>query len=208
MKKKPSKPTKPFGTINFSSSGKVKKVMHQLSPEKEKQELEAFYRFISKFNKKYAPESLHMVEQLDENGHDFLASINGAKIEIQLTEIVSRDWLIEIDKKEYNSGKYNYYSHRIDSDIPYAIDMMKKINALKKAISKKHEKFYAKCSHPLWLIVFTTDTSYLTEYWEDTEKTIPRSLILARQYCSTLQNDLTFNQIWFTNLLTNPVRVF
>jgi hypothetical protein len=81
-------------------------------------------------------------------------------------------------------------------------------NCLRCAIEWKLEKLYAKSdSETLWLVVFCTSTYLQPEYYEGGRLRVSAALIEARKYLQALPN-CVFDEIWYTNLLTRPVRIW
>jgi hypothetical protein len=80
------------------------------------------------------------------------------------------------------------------------LDVNIKINSiLKKYAKTKHETF--------WHLIFSTTIYPMTEYCERGISKVSSALTTARDYLRTL-DQVTFDQIWYTNLMTRPVQVW
>lgn len=208
MAKKPRKPTDPFGHIAFGKSGSVTKHMSQLSHEKEEQEVGVMEHFITAFNQLSGQVQISSLEQLAEAGHDFVALLNDSRITIQVTELVELDYAKPIPEEEYNKGIYNQYIQKTSGEIPWAVDKILLASSLRRSIEKKIKKNYAKAdSEIMWLLVFCTSPYVLTEYVQGGQHMISETLAEARKYLAEV-NICVFDEIWFTNLQTRPVRVW
>lgn len=204
----PKKPTSPFGSISFSKSGKVVKDEKALSSNKEKQEEEVAKSFVSAFNE-FRPDTLiSRCIQLPENDHDFVLELGEQKVYLQVTELVDRSFTFPMTREEYDSGMWEEAILKEPSEIPWRIDTAKRDAALWELISKKLGKHYAKDPEsPLWLLIFTTNSLYLTEYFSQGIQYISQALEQAR---TTLvkQPKPIFDEVWFTNMITKPVRIW
>jgi hypothetical protein len=208
MKRKPKKPTEPFGYISFGKNGAVSKHIFELSHEKEDQEIGAVERFIGGLNQLSDYPNVNGFDKLPEADHDFTLDTSAGSITVQLTELVERDYAKPISKQEYNEGKCHDFIQKAPGMIPLAADNYWLQNCLRRAIERKLEKFYAKSdSETLWLVVFCTSTYLQTEYYVDGRLRVSAALTEARKYLQTLPN-CVFDVIWYTNLLTRPVHIW
>jgi len=208
MKRKPKKPTEPFGYISFGKNGAVSKHMFELSQEKEEQEIGAVEKFIDGINQLSDYPNVNGFDKLPEADHDFTLDTSAGSITVQLTELVERDYAKPISKQEYNEGKYHDFIQKAPGMTPWAVNTHCLQNYLRRAIERKLEKLYAKPdSDALWLVVFCTSTYLQTEYYEGGRLRVSAALIEARKYLQTLPN-CVFDEIWYTNLLTRPVRIW
>lgn len=204
----PRKPTRPFGHIAFSKDGKVSKEMRQLSEIKEVQELEAVSTFADLFNSLEAERQIRDITQLEQNGQDFSVRIGSTTVEIQLTELVNRSYLFEMSQAEYDAGRFKETVQLEYGKQPLRVDPLLRDKALWALIAKKIAKSYSPPANAdLWLLIFTTDTFYLTEYVAAGVPTVSPALQFARAQLAALGPG-PFKEIWFTNLETMPVRVW
>ena len=86
-KMKPSKPTQPYGVINFSKSGKVKKEMFVLSGEKEKQELGVAQVFVQGLKKRDSSINEVEIRDLPECDHDFILKSESFEVTLQIDSL-------------------------------------------------------------------------------------------------------------------------
>lgn len=203
----PRKPTSPFGYIAFSKSGRVTKVMHQLSEVKEEQEMQVSSNFVEAYNSLNLGPKLENLCQLGQRDHDAIVYMRGVSIQLQITELVARSYTFEMNDDDYNSGRFTEAVQLSYGSKPHRIDPTLRDEALWRAIEKKIAKSYSPPQNgALWLIVFSNDVLYKTEYIDAGVPAISKALHIAR-------TNLTFGagpfaEVWFTNLQTRPVRVW
>ena len=180
----PKKPTQPFGTIIFSKDGKVRRDIEQLSEDKVEQEKGTIDKIAEQFGRIGRP--MTDIKQLPESGHDFQATCDGYPVTIELTELASRDF---------------------HDPITCEVDIEAEAAALSNSINGKLDKHYSKAKRSkFWLVVFST-YAYSTEYWQGGVKKCSQGLVNARGVLVT-RSDNPFDEIWFSNLVTNPVKIF
>lgn len=180
----PKKPNQPFGTINFSKDGKVRPDIEQLSEDRVKQEKGAIDIIAEQFGRTGRP--ITNIIQLPEPDHDFRATCEGNPVIIQLTELVSRNF---------------------HDPVTFLVDLEAESVALSNSISCKLDKHYAKPkASKFWLVIFST-YAYATEYWQGGVKKFTHGLVNARGILAS-RSDNPFDEIWFSNLVTSPVRIF
>lgn len=208
MAKKPKKPTEPTGTIGFSKGGKVTRNIFKLPDNKESQEVSALRIFIHGYNKLSPEFQINDFKQLPEDDQDFCLTVNGVKLEAQLTELVDRSYTIPLSKEEYLKSDHTSHVLKDSEKPPFGIDESKKSTALTGLLKQKIGKSYAKSEgNPLWLIIFTTAALYMLEFNEGGQLRVSEALMLARHYLDSEGQNI-FDQIWFTNLITRPVKVW
>ena len=201
----PEKPTSPYGYIAFAADGSVKKEMFQLSSGKEAQESGALKTFVAGFNR-LGGEQISDLEPLPECGHDAKARVAGRCVTLQLTELVDREFTFQISREEYDADRFQHFIAKAHGEIPWRLDIEKKNQALADLIQKKIDKYYAP-EPELWLVVFTVCPMYETEYAEAGVVKISEALRRAREVVSTARS-CPFSEVWFTDLITRPVRVW
>jgi len=81
--------------------------------------------------------------------------------------------------------------------------------SLWRAIERKLQKRYSPGSpaRPLWLLIFSTSPCIETLYIRAGRLMVGRPLAVARMVLHA-QGAGPFSQVWFTNLVTRPVRVW
>ena len=202
----PRKPTSPFGALSFSRDGQVTRQVTKLSEFKTIQEKEVMNIFQRQFNNDNPTRQIIDIKDLPENDQDFLMTMDGRSVLVQLTELSTFEYYVKITQDEYESGRWTSFALKGGETIPYAIDTDKMVNALRKVIEKKINKNYSKGREEMWLLVFTTDSGYLTEYIESGQRKESLGIKIARDYVSKLDSNI-FKEIWFTNLQTRPIKI-
>jgi hypothetical protein len=134
---------------------------------------------------------LENLERLPEDNHDFKIKENNEVVIIQLTELFDITFSIK-----NNLGFY-------DSEVYFKITSQ----ALAKNIESKLDKKYQKPKNSkFWLVIYTV-SPYVTEFWQNGKINYSQGLIEAKKLLTSRQ-DNPFDEIWFTDLLTRPVRIY
>ncbi|RJX36078.1 MAG: hypothetical protein C4525_01850 [Desulfarculus sp.] len=204
----PKKPTEAYGYIAFSKSGKVEKHMDLLSSDKPIQEQQVAEIFIAAYNQAFPETAFDECRPLPENDQDFVLLGPGREIDLQITELVSRAYTFEMTREEYDRCDWKVATQKEYGGIPWRIDTDKRDAALFAQITKKQAKRYARTAgRDLWLLVFTTDGLYETEYYSAGSLRTSAALNFTRDNLKK-QTSVGFENIWFTNLQTRPVLVW
>jgi hypothetical protein len=205
----PKKPTNPFAYISFAKDGKTEKHVAVLSSIKDTQERQVADSFIAAYNATNPDTPLTFLKQLPENDHDFLLrDAEQRKIVLQLTELVDRAYMFPMSREEYDKGQWREAVLRESGKIPWRVDTAKRDAALYEQIRRKQARRYAReTKSDLWLLVFTTDELYHIESYSLGTRQISSALRLARDGLSASSAE-PFMQIWFSNLLAAPTRVW
>ena len=209
MRKKnpPKKPTQTFGSMNFGKDGSVKPALNRLADVKEAQELQVVERFIERVNALDASIPVTLQAQLTEADQDFAVSIAGIAAELQLTELVDREFLESMTEDERRNGSWTEAIVKAQGEAPWRVNVEARDQALTNAVARKVEKRYATApGTPLLLVVFST-YPYPAESMQDGKLHLSEGLCRARRYIAAL-NHQPFAQVWFFNLQTNPVKVW
>ena len=91
--------------------------------------------------------------------------------------------------------------------VPLAVDEARRDTSIQRAITRKISKNYAKEeTENLWLLIFTS-ADLQTAYYEDRKRQQSSALRNAQQYLVSVTLNL-FDEIWVSNLLTNPIQVW
>ena len=202
----PKKPTTPFEHLSFSKDGKVTRQVTKLSEFKTIQEREVMNIFQRQFNNDNRSRQIIEIKDLPENDQDFIITIDSRNVLVQLTELSTFEYYVKITQDEYESGRWTSFALKEGDTIPHAIDSDKMVNALQKLIERKINKNYSKGKEEMWLLVFTTDSGYLTEYIESGQRKESLGIKIARDYITKLNKNI-FAEIWFTNLQTRPIKL-
>jgi hypothetical protein len=207
MRRQPKKPTSPYGDLAFSKDGRVRKRVYRLSDEKPLQERAAIQQFAAQLEKCYDMGPIG-IEQLPERDQDFVLTVGGRPVLVQLTEIVQRHYVRVLTQAELRSrlhGGGDTHFLVDESNRPLLIDIDAKDRALRDRIAKKAKK-YPPDKLPLWLVVFTVDT-YTLEYVRGGTLFMTPALQLARNHIRGAKSFL-FDEVWFTDLRTAPVKIW
>lgn len=186
------------------SKDKVSRETLTLSSEKERQELEAITLFVGLFNELNARQLSGLVP-LEQDDHDFSAKVDGALVNIQLTELVDRLWIRDSPPPGQSLGRLQI--HLVGTGTNY-VDVPALDDALRGLIETKMNKHYAKPERgAFWLVVFCTG-SYVLEHISEGKLVQTQALELARNFLKTLTAPMPFDEIWFTDLQTVPIQVW
>jgi hypothetical protein len=211
------KPTTPFGFVAFSKDGTVDISLSTLPKVKDDQEAEVIRRFAHDLTCHYGL-SVSDIMMLPERDHDASMTINGQHVVLQITEIWQRGFELPPGSPDPgNPNAIGYLSainhlpavndHSTIINVAIQLDSSKMNDAIRRAIEKKLDKHYAPDGDTTWLLVFTTSPHLLTETFRDGEHVIEEPLRRAREFMAGRSPD-PFSQIWFTNLITRPVRIW
>jgi hypothetical protein len=182
--------------------------MEQLSGVKEVQELQVATKFVEALNGLGLGPEITDLRPLGQFGHDAAALVAGVPLEIQLTELVDRTYIFEMTAEEYGAGKFIEAVQLSHGARPHRIDPVLRDEALWRVIEKKLNKSYTTPRvGSLWLLVFSTNVLYSTEYVEAGVPTVSIGLKLARTKLAASGSG-PFAEVWFSNLQTRPVRVW
>jgi hypothetical protein len=193
--------------MNFGKDGSVKPALAKLPTIRTQQEVGAIERFIERYNEVYPSSLIAGLVQLPQDDHDFLVTVGGVQTEIQLTELVDRDFVLRMTDEEYHSGKWDRAVVKAQGELPWKIDVEAMNQALTNSVALKVKKNYsASGSVPLWLVVFST-FPYETESSVAGAPHLSEGLCRARRYLAEI-HEPCFTEVWFTDLQTKPVRVW
>ena len=202
----PKKPTEPFGHIAFGKDGSIRKHVDVLPDQKSEQELEVGRRFASGLTKVSGEE--YEVLPCEENYHDFWLKTDSIETLVQMTEIVSRDYLRPLSAEDYRNGNHTYTDFVVgENGAIFGVDQEAKANVLLERIKNKLSKNYGRPSKPLWLLVWTVRADFSAFYKMGGMPSISPSVVKARKYLAN--NDPgPFDAIWFSQLGISPARVW
>lgn len=207
-KKEPRKPTNPYGYVAFSKDGSVNKRMFQLSGKKTLQEAEVVDVFASGFNKHSEGREISDIKPLPENDQDFDMQVNGVSTLLQVTELVDRTFVAPLTADEYNACEYDEYIQKGFGEIPCGINKEARDKVLAGLIRMKIDMHYTiEPGKKFWLLIFSTHTDYWTEHSEAGVRRTSTALDTARAELG-LMDDVLFDEIWYTNLITKPIRIW
>ena len=203
----PRKPSHPYGYIAFSKSGKVRKHISRLSDVKQEQEEEVARQFC-----KYLPrddEELARFESLPDRGHDFLLHFRGQDIEVQITEIVQREYATPLTTEEYHSDRTRFAHYYVGEGAQMlGIDVTKRDGMFVQRIEQKRNKHYQRPkNNGLWLCIFASDAHLSPVSYQAGELVKSAPLLNAETYCAS-EGIAPFDQVWVMVLGLRPHRVW
>lgn len=203
----PNKPTQPFGHINFSKDGRVTKHVRRLSSVKEDQEREVATYFVEDFNSLYTDRPITNLVTLGQDNNDFAAQISGGPLILEITELVGRSYLVEMTREEYDRGGWAECVYGGPDAVPRRVDRERRDNELWRVIENKLPRYAPPKRGALWLIVFTTQSDYLTEHNQGGASHQSEALRRARNRVAESGIN-PFSEIWFTNMETRPIQIW
>ena len=183
--------------------------MFKLSSDKEQQETAVVETFLDALSRYSIYTDILGYSKLPEADHDFVLNCkDGSDILLQVTEIVERDYAFPITKADYNSGIYNHFIHKGSDQIPWAVDTNRISTSIQRRIEGKILKHYSKSEHEtLWLLIFSTSIYPEVDVCVRGNKRDSEAVSIAHDYLNSLDH-IVFDQIWYTNLMTTPVRIW
>jgi hypothetical protein len=204
--KRHEKPTTDFGFVAFAKDGTVDISLSNLPKVKDDQEAEVARRFARDLTRCFGL-SVSDITMLPERGHDASMTINAQRVVLQITEIWQKEFELPPGSPDPGDptsiGHFSAASHEA-----IQLDSRKMNDAIRRAIEKKLDKHYAPDrGAETWLLVFTTSPHIPTETSRDGELVIEEPLRRARDL-ATVRSLNPFSEIWFSNLVTRPVRIW
>jgi len=204
--KRHEKPTDPFGYIAFPKSGEAEVSLSKLPTVKDDQEAEVAQIFTEQLTRLFGC-TVSDLSRLDERGHDASMVINGQCVVLQITEIRQKEFELPPGSPDPGNPKSIGFFSAV-SNAAIQLDTSKMNDAIRRAIERKLDKHYAPDrSAATWLLVFTTSQHILTEISCDGELVIEEPLRRAREFAAG-RSLSPFSEIWFSNLVTRPVRIW
>lgn len=199
------KPTKDFGYIAFGKDGTVRKEMRRLPDNKADQEL----RIAGEFASMLATDNLgrYEVVPLPENDHDFVLRCieTSDAIVVQLTEVVSRDYLVPLTENQYRNGDPNFDEYVLEGEI-YGVDRQRKDLVLVEKIKAKIAKCYQKTDGSLWLVIWSLNADFEFVFFSSGKQQRSPAIIAAEKYIEDFGIG-PFDSVWFFNPLFRPYQL-
>lgn len=214
-RKRPRKPTSPFGVIAFHKDGSVSRSLSILPEHKEEQEFAVAQLFARKLTRHFAW-TVSELSRLDERDHDAALIVAGKRIVLQITEIPQR-WF-ELPPGSVDPGNSGAIGHSSPAcpEVAPGIHGSIQINSIElnrsilRAIENKLAKHYSdEANSEVWLLVYTTSHCVIPRYSQDGKQIVDESLRRAREFLGT-RSCRPFSQIWFMNTIEvlRPLRVW
>lgn len=207
----PKKPTNRTGSLSFSKDGKVKDETFLLSSDKEAQEFGAIEKFIKTFNSLHPQTPLTELQALPENDHDAKVIYAGSEVFIQLSELSDFSYTKKYDSSVTCSKTASFVRKGESEGEIWVVDEEKKSHSLVNVLKAKFDKHYDKNRKAqLWLVIFSTSFACM-QAWQnvDGKKVLVKSsaLIEAQKFLSASKASV-FDQIWFSDLTTGPIKLW
>ena len=179
--------------------------MNKSSQSEEKKEAGPVENFL-KFVKATRPE-IEIDGGINEGNDDFVLKSAKGLITVQLTELVERDFVLKKESDKLNRRADREYIHVSYGHMPWVVDNELRDSALARAIESKVKNNYKKVENEiLWLVIFSTTSFLQVEWYEDGQRLESKALTAARDYIANAQGFI-FNEVWFTNPESEPVKI-
>jgi hypothetical protein len=205
--KRHEKPTTPFGFVAFSKDGGVDISLSTLPTVKDDQEVEVAQIFAQQLTRLFGF-SVSDPSRLPERGHDASMKINGQSVVLQITEIWQKEFELPPGSPDPGNPKSIGHFSAVSNEA-IQLDSRRMNDSIRCAIKKKLDKHYAPDRDAAtWLLIFTTSPHILTETFRDGELVIEEPLQRAREFAAAAHSLDPFSEIWFSNLITRPVRIW
>lgn len=203
----PRKPTTPYGYIAFSKSGKVRKKVSRLSDDKREQEEEVARQFC--YFLRRANRASVSYEMLDERDQDFLLTIDHCTSEVQIAEIVQREYLTKLDDEKYRRGQTGFTDfYAGENGHMFGVDTAKRDGMIAQRISDKCARNYQPpAKRGLWLLIFASDVLLSPRIISAGERLETNTLLVAKDHCDS-NGCAPFDQVWFMSLGLAPQRIW
>lgn len=191
IKRTPSKPTTPFGTIDFSKSGQVKRNVKVLPNDKRGQESEIAHQFVLALAAQL-PAGANLDLSQDENDHDFAVVGDDAKrlVTGQLKEIVLRDFTTELS----DSAATEFIARNDGTLLP--VTSAARDNLILAKIQAAISKNYSKPKYgEFWLVIWSVTGYPLGSYIHRNEKVTSVAISIAQSWLQS-QSLMVFDRIY------------
>lgn len=170
--------------------------------QKETGPVEIFLKFV----KATRPE-LEIDGGFPDGNDDFVIKSAKSPITVQLTELVERDFVLKKESDKLNRRADREFIHVSYGHMPWVIDNDLRDSALARAIESKVKINYAKGEDEnLWLVIFSNTSFLQAESIEEGQRIASQALLSARDYIDNAQ-DFIFDEVWFINPESEPVRI-
>jgi hypothetical protein len=162
----PRKPTVPFGHINFSPKGKVRKEIRILPSMKDEQERVVVERFLPMATPLVGGRTEAI--RLPENDNDFLITsrARGPIAVLECTEVVLRDYATLLPDGKWNLDQF-HDAICVSPGETWGTDPWRQVNVLTGKVSQKIAKSYDKPSRlDFWLLIWSVSGLPLSSGWQ------------------------------------------
>ena len=205
-RKMPRKPTTPFGHVAFGKDGGARKYVERLSSDKQGQEAEVGRRLAARLSELTGRH--HIAVPCEENDHDFWINTSSSVVQVQATEVVSRDYLVPLTVDQFANGQHSYIETIFEGEgTIFGVDRSRKDRVLIEKLKRKLSKNYAKSSASLWLLIWTVRSDFMPFFTQAGSEEVGTSVTLLREWLDEFGCN-PFDEIWFLHLETNPKRIW
>jgi len=143
-----------------------------------------------------------------EDGRVFVIDTKKGEISLQMAEITERDFTLPISRTEYDSGRYGHFVAKAPGEIPLAVDNDRLSTSIQRKVRAQLETPFAKSEHEIaWLLVYSNSGYPEVDCCVRGNKMDGEAVCVARDYLKN-HEQVMFDQIWYTNLVTLPVRIW
>lgn len=202
----PRKPTRPFGYMNFGKDGHVEKVLDQLPADKQGQETEIAERFARGITNNSG--KVFKAEMCPEADHDFYLVGDEERILVQATEIVARDFLISVDLNGCSEDGRHFQHIQVEGgEARWGMDIAAYEAAILARVRQKLAKNYSKPKCPLWLLIWSVESSFFPFFGFAGKLCISPGVASARSFISA--NGCTpFDEVWVMPVMSRPHQIW
>ncbi len=178
------------------------------SSDEMRQETGEVENFISILSEHNLCKDINGWSKLPEADRDFVLHTHNGDILLQVSQIPAEDFVFPISRVEYNSGRYRRFINQAPGEIPLAVDNARLNTSIKRSIQRKIEEPYMESDHEThWLLIFSTSSYPETDCCVRGHKRDSEPVSIARDYLKN-HDPILFNQIWYSNPVTIPVRIW
>ena len=143
-----------------------------------------------------------------EDGQGFVINTKKGDISLQIAEIAERDFAFPISKAEYDSGRYSHFIAKAPGEIPLAVDRNRLSTSIQRKVREQLETQFSNSEHEIfWLLVYSISGYPEIDCCVRGSKMDGEAVSMARDYLDNHEQAI-FDQIWYANLVTLPVRVW
>ena len=146
--------------------------------------------------------------KLPEGSQGFILNNEIGDILLQVAEIAERDFTFPISRAEYDSGRYSHFIAKTPGETPLAVDSNRLSTSIQRKVREQLEAQVSNTEHQMiWLLVYSTSGYPEVDCCVRGNKMAGEAVSMARDYLNN-HEQVIFDQIWYTNLVTLPVRIY
>ncbi len=146
--------------------------------------------------------------KLPEGSQGFILNNKIGDILLQVAEIAESDFTFPISRAEYESGRYGHFIAKAPGEIPLAVDSNRLSTSIQRKVRETLETQFSNTEHEMiWLLVYSTSGYPEVDCCVRGSKIDGEAVSMAREHLNNNEQTI-FEQIWYTNLVTLPVRIW